>query len=352
MDLKATLEEMMRRPGVSGYEGEVASYVGSVYQQYCRDVKLDPLGNIIGFRPGEGDGKHPKVMMAAHTDQIGLIVTEIEEHGFLRFTAVGGIDPRTLVGQEVRVYTRSGMKLGVIGSKPPHLQEADEQKKAAKMDELYIDVGLAPEEAKEQVRPGDLVVIKRDLVSLQDEKVAGLTFDDRAGVLCIMACLDELTRMRHQADVYAVGTVQEEVGVRGALTSTYGIVPDVGIAIDVTFADIQGLPEGENNPLDAGPAIGIGPHVHPKIHEKFVEVAKNLDIKWQLDPSPSPYGTDAASIQIARSGIPTILISLPLRYMHTSVEVISLRDVKLTGRLLAGFITVLDTQFVEGLTCF
>lgn len=352
MDLKAALAEMMRRPGVSGYEGEVASYIGSVFQGYCREVRTDPLGNLIGFRPGEGEGRHPRVMLAAHMDQIGLMVTTVEENGFLRFTQVGGFDPRILLGQEVWVYTRDGVMLGVIGSKPPHLQTKEEEERLLKLEEMYIDVGLRPEEARAKIHPGDLVVLKRELISLQGERVAGLSFDDRAGVLAIFACLDELSRWRHLADVYVVGTVQEEVGLRGAMTSAYGLVPDVGIAIDVTFADPQGLPEGESFPLDEGPTIGIGPHVHPKLQERFVQVAKDLEIKWQLDPMPTPYGTDAWSIQVARSGIPTILLSIPLRYMHTSVEVISLRDVRLLGRLMAGFIAGLDYEFVEGLTCF
>ena len=176
--------------------------------------------------------------------------------------------------------------------------------------------------------------------------------DDRAGVGVLYECLRALKTMRHHADVYCVATVQEEVGVRGATTSTYGIVPDVGIAIDVGFGDQASVPEYQSISMDKGPGISIGPAVHPAIHERLKSVAGELEISVQVDPSPHPGGTDAFAIQIARAGIPTALISIPLRYMHTAVETVCLTDIERAGRLLAEFIVRIDKKFVEGLKCF
>lgn len=182
--------------------------------------------------------------------------------------------------------------------------------------------------------------------------MAGKSFDDRAGVAAILECFKVLNQISHEADVYGVATVQEEVGLRGAITSTYGIVPDVGIAIDVGFGDSPGLPESDTIKLGQGPGIAIGPHVHPKVYSRMVETAREWNINFSIDPSPSPGGTDAYAIQVARAGVATILLSIPLRYMHTPIETLDYEDVKKTGRLMAMFIAGLDNEFVEGLTCF
>jgi putative aminopeptidase FrvX len=351
VDVKQIFRKATESAGVSGYE----EAIGAQIQEACPwadDIRTDKLGNLIMLKRGQGEGPRPRVMLAAHMDEIGLIITKIEEDGFLRFSTIGGFDQRVLLGQEVVVHGRSPL-IGVIGAKPPHVQAPGEQKKAVKLEDLFIDIGYDDEkEANAHVRIGDVVTLRRDSVELQGSFLAGKAFDDRAGVAAILECFKALDSLKHMADVYGVATVQEEVGLRGAITSTFGIVPDVGIAIDVGFGDSPGLQEGETIKLGEGPGIAIGPHVHPKLHKKMVETAEEWNISYSLDPSPHPGGTDAYAIQVTQAGVPTILLSIPLRYMHTPIETLDYEDVKRTGRLMAMFIAGLDNEFVEGLTCF
>ena len=351
MEIKQVFRTLSESSGVSGYEHDLTLPI----QEACPwadEVKTDKLGNLIMLKKGQGPGPRPKVMLAGHMDEIGLIITKIEKDGFLRFGTIGGFDQRVLLAQEVVVHAQQPLT-GIIGAKPPHIQAPGEQSNAVKMDDLFIDVGFdSQEEAAKLICVGDIVTLKRDVVELQGSFMAGKSFDDRAGVAAILECFKILAQMSHEADVYGVATVQEEVGLRGAITSTYGIVPDIGIAIDVGFGDQVGLPESDTIKLGQGPGIAIGPHVHPKVHDRMVETAKEWNISYSLDPSPSPGGTDAYAIQVARAGVATCLLSIPLRYMHTPIETLDYEDVKRTGRLMAMFIAGLDNEFVEGLTCF
>ncbi len=349
MEIKKFLVETSQAPGPSGYE----SLVGEIFSRYIRDyadeVSTDALGNVVAVRRGARPDS-PKVMLAGHIDEIGLLITKIESGGFLRFTKIGGIDQRTLLAQEVIIHGKQPLK-GVIGAKPPHIQEPGERKKSVPIEELFIDTGLAKDKVEQIVSVGDIATIGRTVVELHDGIVAGKAFDDRAGAAVIIACFRELARLKTSVSVYGVATVQEELGTRGARTSAYAIQPDIGIGIDVTFADRDDVLE-ERAKLGKGPAIAIGPQVHPLIYQQMVQIAEKRGVPYQIDPSPSPFGTDTAPIQVSRAGTASILISVPLRYMHTSVETLSLRDIEASGRLLAEFIAGLDDQFVEGLSCF
>ena len=351
MDIKQVFRTLSEASGISGYEQTVAQPI----QEACPwadEITTDKLGNVIMLKKGQGTGPKPRIMLAAHMDEIGLIITKIEKEGFLRFSTIGGFDQRVLLAQEVVVHGRKSLT-GVIGAKPPHIQAPGEQSKAVKMEDLFIDLGFdSQEQAQEVVRIGDLVTLKRNVTELQGSFMSGKAFDDRAGVAAILECFKVLATLSHTADVYGVATVQEEVGLRGAITSTYGVVPDLGIAIDVGFGDQPGLTESDTIKLGQGAGIAIGPHVHPKVYARMVETAREWNISYSLDPSPSPGGTDAYAIQVARAGVATILLSIPLRYMHTPIETLDYEDVKRTGRLMAMFIAGLDTDFVEGLTCF
>jgi putative aminopeptidase FrvX len=194
------------------------------------------------------------------------------------------------------------------------------------------------------------VTLRREFTQLQGDLVTGKAFDDRAAVAAILVCLEGLASIRHAWDVYAVATVQEEVGLRGAITSAYGLSPDAAIAIDATFGNQPGVSEAKTLKMGQGPAIGFGPNIHPKLHQTLVEVAKELEIPYQVEPVPGRSGTDAWAIQVTREGIPTALLSIPLRYMHTSVETLSLKDVERTGRLMAGFIGRLGEKFMDKLS--
>ncbi|WP_353892117.1 M42 family metallopeptidase [Proteinivorax hydrogeniformans] len=350
MNTKAILKELTETTGVSGYELDVAIKVDKHIKNLCDEVNMDRLGNVIGKKSGEGKNR-PKVMLAAHMDEIGLMVTEIDDDGFIRFTSVGGIDPRTLPSQEVTVYGAEEV-FGIIGAKPPHLTHPSERGKAIDMYDLFIDTGLSGGEVKKKVRVGDIAVVNRELTDLLSDRVAGKAIDDRAGVCVMIECLRQLQRIKHQCDVYTVATVQEEVGIRGAMVSTYGIVPDIGIAIDVSFGDMPGVDPQNSSKLGAGPALAIGPNIHPNILKKLKEVAAEWGISFQIETEPMQSGTDASAMQITRGGIATALVSLPQRYMHTSVESVSLKDIKNAGKLLAMFISLIDYKDVEGLKCF
>ncbi|MGM0368879.1 MAG: M42 family metallopeptidase [Bacillota bacterium] len=344
------LKELAETNGVSGYEENITGKLENIFSNYTDQIKYDNLGNLIACKRGTAT-ENIKIMLAAHMDEIGLMVTKIEDEGFLRFTAVGGVDQRTLVGQEVIVLGTEEYQ-GIIGAKPPHVQNSKERKKAYEMDDMYIDLGLEAAEVKDKVRVGDVITIKREFEELKNNRVTAKALDDRAGVLVMLTALQELKDVQHQADLYTVATVQEEVGVRGATTSTYGVVPDIGIAIDVCHGTMPGVSKEDSSELGAGVAIGFGPHVHPDLFSKLKDIADEHEIDHQTEASNTPHGTDAFAIQVTRAGIPTALLSIPLRYMHTSVETISYQDIKRAGRLLARFIRDLDDEFVEGLQCF
>lgn len=338
--------------GVSGSESKVAKVIIEVLGPYTDSVVKDKLGNVIVLKKGEGAQPRPRVLLAAHMDEVGLMVTGVEEGGFLRFTTVGGVDVRTLLGQEVIVHGVRPLP-GVMGAKPPHLQTPEERKETVLEEKLYIDTGFKDKGQLEQVAPiGSLVTVGRDLQVLAKGRVAGKALDNRAGVMILVGCMQELMGVKHKADVYGVATVQEEVGIRGAITSTYRINPDLGIAIDVCHGDMPGTQGDEGYPLDKGPVLGCGPHVHRQLLGALKDSAERVGISYQLEPSPTPAGTDAWGIQIGRHGIPTALISIPLRYMHTSVETISTGDLSEASRLLVAFIQKLELPFVEGLLCY
>jgi len=347
MEVLPFLRALSEAAGVSGYEENVRKLVIEQFGRFADEVRTDKLGNVIALKRGEGQGPHPRIMLAGHMDEIGLMVTQLKE-GFLHFTTVGGVDPRVLLGQEVIVHGRRELS-GIIGSRPPHVLSREEREKPRPLEELFIDLGLSQEEVAQLVRVGDLVTLRRQFIELRNGWVAGKGLDDRAAVAAIGLCLAELARMRHQWDVYGVATVQEEVGLRGAITSTYDIMPEVGIAIDVGFGATPGQPEEKTIEMDKGPAIGFGPNIHPKVHEGLVEAAKALEIPHQIEPIPGRSGTDAWAMQVTREGIPTGLISIPLRYMHTPVETLVIRDIERTGRLLAAFISRLDEAFRRAL---
>lgn len=351
MKLENFLAHLTEQTGVSGYEGRMGDLIGEVFAPYVDEIRKDALQNLIALKKGVGENC-PSIMLAAHMDEIGLIVTQIDDKGFLRVAGVGGVDERTLLAQEVTVHGKEDL-YGIVGAKPPHLQEANEKTKSVKMEKLYVDCGLPVERLKELVSVGDMITVNREFTQLHNKRAAAKAMDDRAGVAMILEVFKELQYLKHSIDVYGVATVQEEVGTRGAFTSTYGIMPDLGIAIDVGHGHMPDiLREEDTLELGEGSGIALGPQVHPKILAKLKELAEELDIPYQLEISTSPQGTDAFAMQVAQSGVPTALISIPLRYMHTSVETLDLKDITTAARLIANFIARIDHEFVEGLTCF
>ncbi len=339
MDAFEILKKLSEAPGVSGSESGVAEIIAEEFRKYADEVRTDALGNVIALKKGS-DPSPRRIMIAAHMDEIGLMVSEIEK-GFIRFTTVGGIDERILPGQEVIVHGLRPLP-GVIATKPPHLLTPEEPKKVTPRDQLFIDVGLPEEEVSSLVRVGDFISFAARCVRLQGDMASGKAFDDRASVAAIIFCLEQLSHMKHRWDIYAVATSQEELGLRGAVVSAYGIAPDLAIAVDVGFGDSPGVSEAETITVGKGPAIAVGPNFHPLLREALVKTAKDLEIPYQIEAIPGPSGTDAWAIQVSREGVPTALLSIPLRYMHTPVETLSIKDIERTGLLLASFISRLE----------
>jgi len=345
MDTVELLRDLSQASGVSGREEEVQAIVRKALEPHADDLRTDALGNLIALKKGKRPDGGPlrTIMLAAHADEIGLMVKELDE-GFVRFTRVGGVDVRTLLGQEVVVHGLRPLP-GIVASRPPHLTAPGEREKVVPLDDLFIDLGIPEERLSKLVRVGDFVTMRRDFLDLAAGRVSGKAFDDRAGVVAVVGCMEALSTMDHQWDVYAVATSQEEVGLRGAMVSAYGIAPDVAIAVDVGFGAQPGVEETESVAMDGGPAIARGPNIHPLMYEGLVATAKKHEVPHQTEIIAGRSGTDAWAIQVTREGIPCGLLSIPLRYMHTSVETVCVRDISRTARLMALFIAGLDEHF-------
>ena len=332
------LKRLVDTPGPSGYEQQVQRVYREAVRAYADEVRTDVMGNVIAAR---NPGGSPRVMLAGHADEIGFQIRFISDDGMLYFGGIGGHDAVVTVGQRVRVHTAKGPILGVLGRRAVHLMEQDERNKPVKLDELWIDVGAKDKaHAQELVEIGDCVTYAQELERLQGDLCTARSFDNKMGLFIVAEALRLLADKMLEAAVIAVGTVQEEVGLRGARTSAYGIDPLVGLAVDVHHAmDYPGANKKKvgDLKLGGGPIITRGANINPRAFNLLVQTAKELDIPYQVEAAPGGTGTDANAMQIARAGIATGLISVPLRYMHTPCEVLDLNDVENAARLMAGF---------------
>ncbi len=335
--------------GVSGSETAAVETAARYFRQYSANVKRDRFGNLLALICGEPqmEGERLTIAVVAHIDEIGAMITKIEPEGFLRFTPVGGIDPRTILGQTVVVSGKKPLQ-GVIGAAPPHLLSDQERSEVVPIDKLFIDVGLTGEKANELLAVGDFISFEQQPLYIEgNRKITGKSLDNRAGVTAMLICAAELASMRHQADVCFVASLQEEVGLRGAVTSAYGLKPDLALIVDVTHGDAPGLDDSNSFKLGSGPALAVGPNLHPALADKLQETARRHFLPWQKEPIPGHSGTDAWAFQVSREGIPSALLSIPLRYMHTAVELLSLDDLIVCGKLLSHFIQSVDRSLLE-----
>ncbi len=344
-DLKAHLKQLVEAHAPSGHEGPIRDILRQVWAGWVDDFQQDKLGSLIGIKRATNALEPPrKIMLAAHMDEIGLMVRDIVD-GFIYVQRVAGMDARVLMAQPVIVHGRRPLP-GLVATVPPHMLSSNQREQYPSFDELVIDVGLPAAEVERLVRIGDLVTPDAPLLELSGRRVAGKALDDRACVAALSLCLYELQRLRHSWDVYAVATVQEESNLLGAATTAHLIEPHIAIALDVTFAEQPGVDSDVSFELGGGPALGFGANFHPKLCDKIEETAKRHEIKIHADILPANSGTDAWAIQVARGGVPTALLSIPIRNMHTPVETADLRDIERTGRLLAHFIADLDADFL------
>ncbi len=333
------LRRLCQTPGVPSREEQIRQVVFEEMQSLVTEVIVDTMGNVIGHKKGM-DG--PVVMLAAHMDEIGFLVKHIDDKGFLRLQPLGGFDPRVLVAQRVDVHASSGERLtGVLqpAAKPVHLQTEDERGKPFKLPDLFVDIGLNGEQARARVEVGDPVTLSRN-TDMVGGNIISKAMDNRVGVYVLLESLRLLGA--HQCEIYAVATTQEEIGVRGAITSAYHLQPDVGIALDVTLAnDIPGASEADRiTELGKGPALKIMDSFsvsHPKIVRHFRDVASAHDIPYQMEILPLG-GTDAGGIQRSRQGVPAFTLSIPCRYVHTVNEMVSIADVDCAVTLLQQYL--------------
>lgn len=347
MKLVEALEKLSNANGVTGREGEVRELMKKYLKPYVDETREDRLGNLIAFKKGNKDA--PTVMLAAHMDEVGLMIKNIKKKGFLQFTKIGGIDDRILLAQKVIVHTDKGPLTGVIGSKPPHIQTEEERKKVIDADRLFIDVGARDKKEAEKmgVQVGDVVSFDTKFVQINENVVLGKALDDRVGCAMMIETLRRLQKV--DCNVYAVGTIQEEVGLRGATIAAFQVEPDVGIALDATVAgDMPGVEEGKAPAkMGEGPVLTVadaGLIAHPKVLRLLIDSAKENKIPYQLETGIRG-STDAARISLSREGVPSGVISVAARYIHSPAAILNLEDVEKTVKLAVAAIENVSKYF-------
>jgi putative aminopeptidase FrvX len=338
-EIPELLEQLLTAPSPSGYEGPAAK----VWRDAAgfAELEADRIGSSIARVAGEGDDA-PLVAIVGHIDEIGLAITHVDEAGFAYFTPIGGWDPQILVGQRVAIQSRDGAVPGVAGRKPVHLLKDDQRKKAVEIDGLHIDVGAADrDEALSLFRIGDPVVIDAQPLGLAGDRLVSRSMDNRLGSYVALEVARRChERGGHRAAVAGVAAVQEEVGLHGARTSAFLLQPEIAVVVDVTHAtDAPGVEEKKlgSHPLGSGPVIGRGATLSPNVFELLAATAEREGIDHTIEASGRYTATDADAYQVSRAGLPTGLVSIPLRYMHSPVELVDLRDVEATVELLVAF---------------
>lgn len=348
------LKKIVETPSPTGFETSVAQLVRKEMGLYADGVETDTMGSVHAFldgahRNGCSAARAHTLMLAAHMDEIGLMVTYISDEGFLSVSSLGGVDAAILPGMRVDVHTDDGPLRGVVGRKPIHLIDSDERKTVTPIDKLVIDLGLPGKKVHKLVHVGDPITMAQGFECFGKDMAVSRAFDDKVGVFIACKVMQNLGRSADFASEFVAAiTVQEEIGTRGAITSAHSIAPDVALAFDVTHAtDYPGIDKTKYGDIrcGGGPVIARGPNINSVVFDRLVKAAKDCGIDYQMEAEPSVTGTDARSIQVSRDGIPTGLVSIPLRYMHTPTETIDLNDVSATIELITRF--ALDLQEVE-----
>ena len=344
-DLNEFLKKLLTLPGLSGFEDPVRAAIAEEWKPLVDEITVSPVGSLHALRRGSGPEPRPRVLLAAHMDAIGLMVTGIEA-GLLHVTQIGGVDPRILPGTPVLVHGRRELP-GLMAAPAEHLLPPSQAGKPVGLEYLVVDTGLLPEEVESLVRVGDLVSFNTQPVELTGGVIAGHSLDNRASVAAVTECLKALQTMNTAWDVWAVATVQEEATLAGALTSPFDLRPQIALVVDVTFAKGPGASDYRAFELDKGPTLGIGPDVHPALFNTFKALAEELDLAYAVETMPSHSGTDAYGIQVVAEGVPCMVLGIPLRYMHTPVEAVALKDISRTGWMMAQYIARMGPDFMK-----
>jgi endoglucanase len=347
-DILPFLKSLISVSGLSGFESPVARIIEEKWSPLVDEVSISRVGSLHGLKKGSGVSPRPSVMIAAHMDAIGMSVSKIVD-GFLHITNIGGIDVRVLPGAEVIVHaTGSEEELpGVIALPSANLLPESVGDGALGINYLLVDTGLTPREVERKVRVGDTISFANEPMILAGDVISGHSLDNRASIAALTVCLEELQSKTHLWDVWVAATVQEETTYLGGYSSAFELRPQIAIVVDGTFAKGPGVNGWQTFQMGKGVGLCLGPNMHPFLHKKLKELAEKLEIAWFLDVTPAHSGTDAFPMQITAEGIPTALVEFPFRYMHTPVEMVSLKDVYRAGRLLAAFVASLDADFMN-----
>ena len=337
------LIRLLETPSPSGYERPVQDLVRAYVREFADQVTTDLHGNVIAAK---NPGAELRVMFAGHCDQIGMLITHYNDNGFLHAQTIGGWDAQQLIGQRMTIWTANGPLPAVISRKPIHLLTDEERKQVVKLEDLWLDIGAKnKDEAKELVRIGDPVTLKLGYQEMRGGLANSPAMDNKCGLWVVIEALRRASQRDLKCAVFAVSTVAEEIGLRGAQTSAFGIDPQVGIAVDVTHATdcptIDKRQQGDVS-LGGGPVIPRGPNMNPVVVERLIEIAKKREIPHQLTASGKAQSNDSNAIQINRAGVATGLVAIPNRYMHSAVEMISLEDIDRAADLLAEFVASLN----------
>lgn len=341
MNYEKVLGELCGLSGPSGFESPVATVAAKLLKGVIDEVRIDKMGSVIGVRRC-GKKNAPKLLLDAHLDEIGFIITGHED-GYLRFAPLGGVDPRMLPDRELTIMTQPPV-YGVVACLPPHIQSAEDMDKSLPIRELWIDVGLSQEEAEKRIPIGTPAVYRTGCTPLGDNLLCGKALDDRACFAILVDVMERLQAEKLDVDVYLLGSTQEETHSTGAITAAYGICPDMCVAVDVTHGDSPDAPKDLTFPLGGGPVIGIGPNCTRWMSDRMKRCAKQLGMDAGLEVMAGHTGTNGWDLQISREGVATSVLSLPLRYMHTPVETIHRDDLDKTAALLAQFIRGLGEE--------
>lgn len=350
LDPLPLLKRLCATSGLSGHEQPTRQIIQEIWQPLADEIGVDRVGSLWAIQRGTAPAPAPRILLAAHMDAIGLLVTKIEGE-FLRVTQIGGLDARVLPGQLVTVYGREALP-AVVARPPDFLLPRSYQRKVAPVTELLVDTGLSAERLRQLVQVGDVVAFAQPCRELLNGQLAAKSLDNRASVAAVSLCLEQLRQRPHAWEVVAVATVQEEFSFLGATTSAFAHRPDVAVAIDVTFGSDANTKEfsAKTFGLGEGVPLGVGPNIHPGLLAACKAAAERAEIPYSLEPLPGHSGTDADALQMAHAGLPTLTVGIPLRHMHTPVEVVALKDVQRAGRLLAEFIASLPLDFLTTLT--
>ena len=339
------LKEIMRLPGVSGYEGPVLERIRREWEPLVDEISVSRIGNLLARKRGSGRAPRPSLLIAAHMDAIGFMVSELAD-GFLRFVEIGGTDPRILPGQAVTVHGRRPL-LATIVAPPDSCLPEDKAEGALPVQYLLVDTGLPRAHVERLVRVGDLISFAQEPIELGESVIAGRYLDNRSSVAALTIALQELRMRTHLWDVIALASSLEERNRGGALTAVFATRPAVAMAVDVTYGRSSGVPEHKTFLVGKGPTIGAGPNVHPAIRRALAAAAERAEIPYTDEITDPDSGTDAFTMQIAGEGIPTGIIGLPLRYMHSPVELMSLADIRRAGRLIAELAASMPMDFAD-----